>query len=98
MEWFARIVVELLGTRLSWYWPQLQGAYSLMNLIRPDAKFDAGRLTTDIEPPGGRAGRLRQSHDSFLDAIRALSFAPVLTPTAVPSYVQRFPEAVPCRL
>src|SRR5438552_17526954 len=32
-EWFAWIVVELLGTRLGWCWPQLQGGYSLMDLI-----------------------------------------------------------------
>src|SRR5439155_20642262 len=33
-EWFAWIVVELLGTRLGWYWPQLQRCYSLMDLIK----------------------------------------------------------------
>ena len=32
-EWFAWIVVELLGTRLLRRWPELEGRYSLLDLI-----------------------------------------------------------------
>src|SRR5881396_3442632 len=32
-ERFAWIVVELFATCLDWYWPPLQGGYSLMDLI-----------------------------------------------------------------